>query len=373
MGQLIDGRVAGLVERCRREVDEGLLPAVQIAVGYQGEIVVEEAFGDADHATRFAVFSATKPFVASLVWQLISDGAIDPAQRVATYLPEFATNGKEVITVEQVMLHTSGFPTAPLGPPRWDTSASRRQAFGAWRLNWEPGTAYEYHPTSAHWVLAEIVNAVTGGDYRDLLDERVTRPLGLPRVLGLEGGGDAGIATIEVRGEPASPDELEKALGVRELPVGEVTDAALVALNAPEARAVGLPGGGGVMRARDLAAFYQALLHNPGELWDPDLLADVTGRVRNSLPDRLSGVPANRTLGLVLAGDDGKSALRGMGHTVSARAFGHNGAAGQIAFADPETGLSFGYCTNGIDANIVRQARRTSGVASRAALCATPE
>ncbi|GAC1306252.1 MAG: serine hydrolase domain-containing protein [Acidimicrobiales bacterium] len=373
MGQLIDGRVAQLVERCRREVDDGLLPGVQMAVGYRGEIVVEEAFGEADRGTRFAVFSATKPFVASLVWQLISDGAIAPSERVVTYLPEFAPNGKELITVEQVMLHTSGFPTAPLGPPRWDTSTSRRQAFAAWRLNWEPGSAYEYHPTSAHWVLAEIVNAVTGGDYRDLLEERVTRPLGLPRVLGLEAGGDAGIATIEVCGEPASPDELEKAFGVRELPVGEVTDAALVALNAPEARAVGLPGGGGVMRARDLAVFYQALLHNPGELWDPQLLADVTGRVRNSLPDRLTGVPANRTLGLVQAGDDGKSALRGMGHTVSGRAFGHNGAAGQIAFADPETGLSFGYCTNGIDANIVRQSRRTSGIASRAALCTTPE
>ena len=371
MGQLIEERVAQLVARCRREVDDGLLPAVQIAVGYQGEIVVEEAFGEADRNTRFAVFSATKPFVASLVWQLISEGAIDPAARVATYLPEFGANGKEGITVEQVMLHTSGFPTAPLGPPRWDTSASRRQAFGTWRLNWEPGSAYEYHPTSAHWVLAEIVNAVTGGDYRDLLEQRVTRPLGLPRVLGIQAGADANIATIKVCGEPAGPDELERAFGVRELPVGEVTDAALVALNAPEARAVGLPGGGGVMRARDLAAFYQALLYNPGTLWDPELLADVTGRVRNSLPDRLTGVPANRTLGLVRAGDDGKSALRGMGHTVSGRAFGHNGAAGQIAFADPETGLSFGYCTNGIDANIIRQARRTSGVASRAAVCTT--
>ena len=126
------------------------------------------------------------------------------------------------------------------------------------------------------------------------------------------------------------------------------------------------------MRASDLARFYQALLHDPLGLWEPALLADTTGRVRNRLPDRLTGVPANRTLGLVQAGDDGQSAMRGMGRTVSARAFGHNGAAGQIAFADPETGLSFGYCTNGIDADVIRQWRRVSSIASKAGACTTP-
>ena len=47
-----------------------------------------------------------------------------------------------------------------------------------------------------------------------------------------------------------------------------------------------MPGGGGVMRAADLALFYQALLHNPGGIWKPDVLADVTTNVRNRLPDR---------------------------------------------------------------------------------------
>ena len=50
-----------------------------------------------------------------------------------------------------------------------------------WRLNWEPGTAYEYHPDSAHWVLVEIIDRVSGGDYRELLQERVTRPAGIDR------------------------------------------------------------------------------------------------------------------------------------------------------------------------------------------------
>jgi CubicO group peptidase (beta-lactamase class C family) len=76
-------------------------------------------------------------------------------------------------------------------------------------------------------------------------------------------------------------------------------------------------------------------------------------------------------LGVVVAGDDGKSNLRGMGHTVSPRAFGHNGAGGQIAWADPDTGVSFCYLTNGLDQHVLREARRTSGIASKAAVCAS--
>ena len=330
-------RVDTLLRRCRRDVDDGILPSCQVAVALNGEVVVEEAFGDAKTSTRYAVFSSTKPFVASTVWQLIAEGVVDPAARVAEYLPEFSTNGKDVITVEQVMLHTSGFPAAPLGPPDWNTSAGRRRVFEKWRLNWEPGTRFEYHPTAAHWVLAEIINEVTGKDFRDEVQRRVTDPIGLPRVLGIEPADQHEIALLEVRGEPPSPDELEKALGIRELPATEVTDAALVSFNHQDVRSVGVPGGGGIMRAADLALFYQELMHNTKGLWPADLLADVTGRVRNTFPDPMTGVSANRALGVIIAGADGKANIRGLGHTVSARAFGHNGAAGQIAWGDPET------------------------------------
>ena len=100
---------------------------------------------------------------------------------------------------------------------------------------------------------------------------------------------------------------------------------------------MGVPGGGGVSTAADLALFYQALLHDPLGMWKPEVLTDVTSTVRNSFPDFM-GTPANRTRGLVVKGDDERSGLRGMGRTVSPRAFGHNGAAGQIAWGDPETG-----------------------------------
>jgi CubicO group peptidase (beta-lactamase class C family) len=363
--------ISKLRDRARREVDEGLLPSVQWALAYEGEIVASDVVGDANEDTRYVIFSATKPFIASVVWQLIAEGKIDPAAKVVDYFPEFGANGKDVITVEQVMIHSSGFPYAPLGPPRWASREERVRVMTNWKLNWEPGTRYEYHPTSAHWVLAELIDRATGGDYRDELHLRVTEPLGLPRILGLKPEEQAGIATLVEVGEPASEEELMAAFGVPKLLVGEVTNEAMLRFNEPDAREVGVPGGGGVARAQDLALFYQGLLHNKGGLWPEDLLADVTGRVRNSMPDPLTKTPANRSLGLILAGDDGRSHFRGMGRTLSAGAFGHNGAAGQLAWGDPATGLSFGYCTNGIDRHEVREPRRGTAIDSLAGVCAT--
>ena len=68
--------------------------------------------------SRYVIFSSTKPVVAAAVWILMGEGAIDVSRRVAEIIPEFAANGKDVITVEQVMLHTSGFPAAPFEPAR---------------------------------------------------------------------------------------------------------------------------------------------------------------------------------------------------------------------------------------------------------------
>ena len=82
------------------------------------------------------------------------------------------------------------------------------------------------------------------------------------------------------------------------------------------------------------------------------MLADATGNVRNTFPDPQTGVPANRALSIVVAGDDGKAAMRGFGHTVSPAAFGHDGAGGQIAWADPESGVSFVWLTNGLDRHL---------------------
>lgn len=362
--------VVDLLRRAGQEIEAGILRSCQVALARHGELIAFEAFGSATTDTRYSVFSATKALVASAAWILIGEGLLDVRRRVGEYVPEFATNGKEIVTVEQLMLHTGGFPHASMLPPEWDTREGRLRMFAEWKLSYEPGTAFEYHPTSAHWVLAEMIERLGEMDYRDFVQQRVTDPVGLPRrVLGLSAEGHDDIAPVEMRGDVASGDELEAALGVRELEVGEVTNEAMLAFNLPEVRSLGLPGAGGVMRAADLALFYQALLHNPKGIWEDDVLRDATGNVRNRLPDKLFKLPANRTLGLTQAGDDGFAFLRGFGSAVSGRTFGHGGAGGQIAWADPESGLSFAYVTNGIDANVIRQAKRGIELSTLAGTC----
>lgn len=362
-------RVAELVERCTREVNEGLLPSCQLAIGFKGEIVHDETIGDELPEARYCFFSATKPFVAATVWQLLSENSLELKAPISDLIPEFAENRKADITLEQVLLHTAGFPHAPMGPDVWSDSESRRKRMADWRLNWEPGSRYEYHATSAHWVLAEVVRVVTGNSHTDEVHSRVTEPLGIPRVLGLGVDQQTQMADLTLCEGEASPDELEAVFGVREMPPSEVTDETIIRFNDPHTREVGVPGGGGYGRAADLAMFYQALLHNPQGLWDPQMLANAVGRVHNNLPDPM-GVPANRGLGVILAGDDGLSNRRGLGRTVSSMAFGHNGVGGQIAFCDPNTGLSFGYTTNGLDRHQIRQPRRGTSIASLAANCA---
>lgn len=202
------------------------------------------------------------------------------------------------------------------------------------------------------------------------MHRRVTEPAGLPRrVLGIPVEDQEDIATIEIRGQMATADELEAVLGVRELPRATDAYGALLYLNRPDVRSLGIPGGGGIMGADELALFYQALLHDQGRIWRPEILADATGTIRNRFSDPLFGSPANRTLGLTLAGDDGLGFIRGFGTATSSRAFGHGGAAGQIGWADPETGLSLGFATNGVDANVIRQGRRGIDISTLAGAC----
>ena len=358
-----------LFDRVQHDVDARRLPSCQLALARNGKVAVARAFGNAPVESRYVMFSATKAVVAGAVWILIGEGLLDITLPVASVIPEFAANGKDTITIEQVMLHTSGFPRAPFGSLEWDDRERRLARFASWRCNWEPGTRYEYHPASAHWVLAEIIERLTGRDFRSFIREEILDPLGLAALqIGVPLAGQSDINDLVLTGEAATPDELEAAIGVRALPLTDVTPDALMSFNQPEVRAVGVPGGGGVTTAVDLALYYQALLDDPTGIWKPEVLADVTAHARNSLPDYM-GTPANRSLGLVIAGDDGRSAARGMGHTVSPRAFGHNGAGGQIAWADPATGLSFVYLTNGLDQHELRQWRRTVAIASRAANC----
>ena len=88
-----------------------------------------------------------------------------------------------------------------------------------------------------------------------------------------------------------------------------------MSFNNQQQRDLGVPGGGGITTASNYALFYQQLLHNDLGIWDADVLADATVNVRNTFGDPLFNTPANRALGVVVAGDDGKASMRGFGKT----------------------------------------------------------
>jgi CubicO group peptidase (beta-lactamase class C family) len=361
---------AELVARARRDVDDGVLPSCQLALARGGELLLFETIGatPAGPDTRYVAFSCTKGVFASAIWAAVSDGALSFDTRVVDLIPEFATNGKDAVTVHHLLTMTAGFPRAPLGPPAWATHDGRRAAFAKWRLDWPPGSQCEYHANSAGWVLAELLGAATGVDHRDYLRDRVMAPLGLALTLGASPDDAHRFAEVVPCGKAPSADEFQQATGLAGVNLPDVADEHLLRFNDPAVRAVGQPSAGAVGSAADLALYYQALLHNPDDRWDPDVLHDGTAVVRTGdLVDAIRGVPALRTRGMMLAGDDGGSLRRGFGRRVSPRAFGHDGAGGQVAWADPQTGVSFAYVTNGLDANILRMARRGVALSDRAA------
>lgn len=363
-----DAAVRRLLQRAQREVEHGDLPSCQVALARDGE-VRSATFGAATPDSRYVVFSITKALVAGAVWVLLGDGSLSPTTRVAELIPEFAGNGKDAVTVEHLLTHTAGFARAPMRLGEGATREGRLARFAQWRLDWPPGTRTAYHPSSAHWVLADLIERASGTDYRRFVRDRVTGPLGLDRFeLGVAVPDQSDVLDVEVVGEPPAQQpgvDLDALLA-------ETTPERLLRYNEPEVRAIGVPGAGAVARASDVARYFQALLHGDPGVWDPDVLRDATGTIRNALPDPVTQVPANRTLGLVVAGDDGKAWLREMGRTVGPRTFAASGVGGQIAWADPDTGLSFCFLTNGLAADVVKSFLRSSELCSLAGRCAHP-
>lgn len=383
MAVLSAQNVKALKARAQVDIDLGVLPSCQYALALDGEVVVSETLGDAPSDARYSIWSSSKPVFASVVWQLIGEGKLDPGRPVADLWPEFGAHGKGKVTLEHLLVFTAGFPSADLDLDTiGDRERSARQ-MERWELEWEPGTAYAYHPLSAHWVMAELVNRVAGTDYRTALRERVLDPLGLDRLeLGVPEERQGDVRAMVDGGEPSTAEEVAEFLGLPALPpaLAEMLAQAaggaaanpgadITALQRPRILAAGVPGGGAVGDATALALFYQALLHNTQGVWDAGVLRDVTGNVRNTLAGRELNVVANRTLGLEVQGDDPTAGFRSGSGFASPRTFGHGGAAGQVAWADPDSGLSFVYLTDGSDRNAVRQSLRVRELAAAAVAC----
>ena len=376
----------GAIEKLRtlgeNYVERGDLPSAQMSLAWQGELLLNCAWGDvntdagiqkATPTTLYVAFSTTKAVVAAGIWKLLAQGLLSEDDPVSRFVPGFDSRGKERVTVAHLLTHTAGFPNAPFDSKSWPNQAERNKAFGDWRVDWEPGSRFHYHGTSSMWVLAAIMEFITQRDFREYLRTDLLAPLGLHDLhIGLQPNLHDRVAHVCSVGTMPSAETFES-MGLSGLSQANPDEHYLRSYNEPLKREAGVPGAGGIMTAASLALFYQALLR-------PErsgvLSADIIDRARVILTgdyeDPFTGRAANRSLGLVISGDEDR-VYRSFAPNHSSLAFGHPGAGGQIGWADPETGLSFAFFTNGCERNPLAIGMRTLSLSNQAAQCLQTE
>ncbi|MDO8390331.1 MAG: serine hydrolase domain-containing protein [Actinomycetota bacterium] len=327
-------RLDVLLRRVRLEVEHGPLSSVQVAVARHGKLAAFETVGGSRPDLRYILQSVGRGVVAGIVWKLIGEGVLDTAERVADIIPEFGTNGKEAVTVHQVLTHTAGFPFAPLGYPKMADRSQRLEAFGRWKLSYEPGAQFQYHLTSAAWIIGELVERRTGLDFSEYLRQEIAEPLGLTL--------ETKVPVERQQSTIAWPVAIDRTSDDQEVdPWGPwfLANADILSAGEPSHSMVGT--------AADMALFYQALFTSG--LWSPEAVAEGS-RVHNSAAaagDKLYGgsdIVTHMALFCTVTGD---SPGDWMPRTASPATFGSGGAPCQMGFIDPVSGVSFAFLTNG--------------------------
>lgn len=305
----------------------------QLVVWRADQLLIDRR-SDQGGADLFWLWSASKPFIALLVWQLVERGELDVDAPLATWWPEFAARGKQGVTVRQVLQHRSGVPTGPGGQLadaavmhdwRWST---HRLAMSA--PQWPPGERSAYHYLSHGFLLGEVVRRLTGHELPELMAERIFEPLGLADLrLGL----------------PAA--ELGRAVPLQvAAPGGALVEQRL---NSARVRQAVIPAGGVSGTAADLANFYRAMLHggalNGARVASPETIAQMRQPSSvEGLPDGLLHYPVRWAQGFQLGGRAvGWPAVEPFGRLSSRQSFGHNGSNVCTGWADPASGLVVAY------------------------------
>lgn len=189
LGEIESPRFAGLGEAAQQEIAAGRLAGAVILVGHQSEIVYRKAFGlravqqpgpqtmTAD--TIFDLASLTKVVAtATAIVQLAERGALDLDRPAARYWPAFAQNGKERITLRQLLTHTSGLRAEMNSNIRWSGYEGAIEAVAADRLVETPGTGFRYSDVN-FIVLGEIVRRISGLPLDEYCARNIFGPLGL--------------------------------------------------------------------------------------------------------------------------------------------------------------------------------------------------
>lgn len=349
-----------------RNFDQRGEVGASVCVTVHGHTVVDLWGGTANAETGAAwnedtvsiVFSSTKGATAICAHILASRGQLDLEAPVATYWPEFAQAGKDTIPVKMLLNHQAGLPAVRDPLPQgayadWElmvNTLAKQEPF------WEPGTRNGYHALTFGWLVGEVIRRVSGTSLGSFFRDEIADPLGLDFWIGLPEDKESRVAPM-IASEP-DPDSLF----FREI-AKPASLQSLVLLNSggymgaePEydtraAHAAEIGGAGGITNARGLAGMYEplALGGNKGgvELVNAETLARM-GRVSSATGrDAVLVMPTRFALGFMKTMDNRGEPV-GVQDSVltSEEAFGHVGAGGSFGFADPKSGMSFGYTMN---------------------------
>ncbi|NKQ24744.1 serine hydrolase domain-containing protein [Streptomyces galbus] len=316
-----------------------------------------------ERGTAQIVRSATKGVVSAALLLLHQRGELDLDAPVRTYWPEYKAAGKEHTRVRDLLAHRAGVPVLdrPLPPAEAADPDLAAAAVAAQAPVWEPGTAHGYHAHTFGWLTGELVRRVTGRPAGDWIAEHVAGPaaadfwLGLPaaeahrvgRVGRLQAPEPSGALRVRpkraVADAYADPASLTRRAFAAITPVPDEND--------PAYRAAVLPASNGIATADGLARVYAALIGEVDggtRLFTPDTVELARGE-RSAGPDRVLVVPTRFGLGPMLHGS--ASPL------LSPGSFGHPGRGGALGFADPGSGIAFGYVTNGFRSSVTADPR----------------
>ena len=320
----------------------GAFPGGQLVVMRDGRVLHEQACG-VSHGlrgeaelrgvtleTRFQVMSASKPFVAFAVALLEDAGLVDVSAPVARYVPEFAENGKADITVLEVLLHRSGVLMEELtgNPEEWSDWGNVVRAMAAAKPRFARGTL-AYSPAGFGWILAELVQRVSGKTLQEFLLSQLPPELSGIRFVDAQQQPDVarsywlGEQTFMLAGHNIAADF-------------EDVNNELTGVTAC------VPGAGLLASARELAQFYDLLVNGGRDVIGRETLGRYVSKQTFGF-ERQMRVPVTLGRGFAL----GSLGPHPYGWCNTAPCFGHAGGFGVVAFADPRSRAAVAIVTNG--------------------------
>jgi CubicO group peptidase (beta-lactamase class C family) len=310
-----------------------------------GETVVDLWAGWADPArtkpwtrdTIAAVWSATKGILATCFAMIVDRGLASYEDKVSRYWPEFATAGKENITIGMLLAHQAGLSgfSEPASVDDLISGAPAAARLAAQAPQWEPGTASGYHGMTLGVLATELLARIDGRSIKQFVAEEIATPYGLDISVGLVSSDIGRVA--EMQPTVFDTSAIDQADRVPYLAFNNPIVAATMS-NDPRWYAADLPSANGYTHARALASMYDLLIHpGPKPLVRSETLARATA-CRFEGVDLVKGFFQRWSAGFWLN--------PGQLYGPNLEAFGFSGWGGSFGFADPVADLAFAYTMN---------------------------